>query len=217
MGDKKAAIDAVIDDARERGITCRITGMTGEDKQTFETLYPERFTYKNDRDFYDYVYSIDDLAELKGKKYHGKKGHYRKFCDRFKGFVTELITEENVPLAREMLTSWYAERETSDAYYSFDMERAAIARAFESREALGVIGFAIRYEDRILAFAMASRMSHDTFDIHFEKAVSDADGAYAAINCEFAKYIRENSSTGKTTWVSRDSAVQRKATSRTTW
>ena len=33
-------------------------------------------------------------------------------------------------------------------------------------------------------------MSEDTFDIHFEKACSDIQGAYAAVNYEFARYIR---------------------------
>ena len=37
---------------------------------------------------------------------------------------------------------------------------------------------------------MGSRLSPDTFDIHFEKAREDVDGAYNAINCEFARYLR---------------------------
>jgi hypothetical protein len=38
---------------------------------------------------------------------------------------------------------------------------------------------------------MASRLSEDTMDIHFEKARDHVDGAYAAINQAFAKYLRE--------------------------
>ena len=45
--------------------------------------------------------------------------------------------------------------------------------------------------DEILAFTMASRLSEDTFDVHFEKARPDIQGAYAAINCELARYIRD--------------------------
>ena len=37
---------------------------------------------------------------------------------------------------------------------------------------------------------MGSFLSDDTFDIHFEKAREDLDGAYPAINCEFANYLR---------------------------
>ena len=37
---------------------------------------------------------------------------------------------------------------------------------------------------------LGSRLSEDTFDIHFEKALDEYDGAYAAINREFACYLR---------------------------
>ena len=191
-GDKRAALDAVMEDAAERGIPCVLTGVTHDDREALERLYPHRFSFEPQRDFYDYVYSVDDLADLKGKKYHGKKGHYRKFCDAFKGYTVQLITEDNVESVKEMLRLWYAERETSDAYYTFDMEKHALKRAFDERERLGIVGLAVAHESRVLAFSMGSRMKSDTFDVHFEKALSDVDGAYAAINCEFAKHIREN-------------------------
>ena len=38
---------------------------------------------------------------------------------------------------------------------------------------------------------IGSRLSPDTFDIHFEKALDTADGAYVAINNGFARYLRE--------------------------
>ena len=46
------------------------------------------------------------------------------------------------------------------------------------------------HNDNILAFTMGSRISPNTFDVHFEKARWDVEGAYTAINSEFAKYIR---------------------------
>lgn len=41
-----------------------------------------------------------------------------------------------------------------------------------------------------LAMTMGSRLSASTFDVHFEKALNNADGAYAAINWEFARYLQ---------------------------
>ena len=38
---------------------------------------------------------------------------------------------------------------------------------------------------------IGSRLSPDTYDIHFEKACAEADTAYTVINCEFARYLRE--------------------------
>jgi hypothetical protein len=45
--------------------------------------------------------------------------------------------------------------------------------------------------DQVLAFTMGSQMRNDTFDVHFEKAREDVDGAYPAINQQFAAYIRQ--------------------------
>ena len=42
-----------------------------------------------------------------------------------------------------------------------------------------------------IAMTMGSALSSTTFDIHFEKAVEDMDGAYAVINREFARYLKE--------------------------
>ena len=44
--------------------------------------------------------------------------------------------------------------------------------------------------DQVLAVTMASRLSGNTMDVHFEKAREDVDGAYAAVNCEFARHLR---------------------------
>ena len=38
---------------------------------------------------------------------------------------------------------------------------------------------------------IASRLSQDTLDVHFEKARADIQGAYVAINCSLARYIRD--------------------------
>ena len=45
-------------------------------------------------------------------------------------------------------------------------------------------------DGRVLAMTMGSRLNHNTFDIHFEKAREDVDGAYNAVNAEFARYLR---------------------------
>ena len=42
-----------------------------------------------------------------------------------------------------------------------------------------------------LAVTLGSRLTGESFDVQFEKASADAEGAYTMINCEFAKFIRE--------------------------
>ena len=71
------------------------------------------------------------------------------------------------------------------------MERAALDRAYRHYSELGLAGLLLLDGDSTLAFTMGSRLSADTLDVHFEKARSDVNGAYTAINYEFARYIRE--------------------------
>ena len=78
-GDLKQTIDAIIHDAHTRGIPCRLTGLTHDDCAELELLFPGRFRYHFDRDSFDYVYDINDLADLKGRKYQRKRNHYNRF------------------------------------------------------------------------------------------------------------------------------------------
>ena len=56
---------------------------------------------------------------------------------------------------------------------------------------LGMEGIVLVDEGLPIAFAIGSRLTEDTFDIHFEKALDIADGAYPAVNQGFAAVLRE--------------------------
>jgi len=190
-GDKRAVLDAIIADAKERGIPCRITGITAEARATVEGLYPERFRFHCDEGSFDYVYAIEDLAELKGKKYHGKRNHLHRFKEAFPDCTAEPLSEENLPLVRKMTAEWYRARMLEHPNGDYHMEKAALEKAFRDYKALHMEGLVLLCGGEVLAFTLGSRLSADTMDVHFEKARTDAQGAYNAINYEFARYIRE--------------------------
>ena len=50
-------------------------------------------------------------------------------------------------------------------------------------------GLILTYKGQILAMTLASPLTTDTYDVHFEKAIDES--AYVAINNEFAKYMME--------------------------
>ena len=186
----KPTLDAIIHDAKVRDIPCRLTGMSQEDCATLERLYPGRFRIHFDRDGFDYVYDIHALADLKGRSYQKKRNHLNRFRQNYEGYTTQPITRENIPAVAAMLETWYAQRLSADPTGDFHMERAAIGRALCHFEELSMEGLILLHEDRILAVTMGSRMCEDTFDVHFEKALEEADGAYPAINHAFANHLR---------------------------
>ena len=191
VGDKKPVLDAIIADAEERGIACRIIGLCAQDRQELEQLYPGRFRFHSDRDAHDYVYDINDLADLKGRKYHQKRNHYRRFQSACPDYKVEPLGEHNLDKASAMIEQWYADRLTENPESDFHMERVALDKALRHFEELDMVGVMLADGERVLAVTLGSMLSENTLDVQFEKARWDVDGAYAAVNCEFAKYIRE--------------------------
>ena len=190
-GDRKAAIEAVMEDAKNRGIPCRFTGLTMEDCALLEALFPGRFRLHNDRDSFDYIYLAEDLAQLKGRKFQRKRNHLNRFrADRPHCRLVP-ITRENLPLAEDLVQKWYALRLEENPHADYLLEQAALKRALAHWEELGFVGMLLMDGEQVLAMTAGSRLSEDTFDIHFEKALDIHDGAYAAINQGFAAYLQE--------------------------
>ena len=187
----KPTLDAIIHDAQMRGIPCRLTSLTQADCENLESWYPGQFHFHPDRDSFDYIYSIDALAELKGKKLQRKRNHCNRFHLLHHNCTAEPITDENTPQVEAMLEAWYAAKLAADPTANFYLEQAAITKALRYRKELGMEGLLLLDKHRPVAMTMGSALSDNTFDIHFEKAMEDIDGAYAVINREFARYLKE--------------------------
>ena len=190
-GDLKATIDAIIHDAQVRGIPCRLNGLTPEDCAQLEALYPGKFRFHHDRDFFDYVYDIDALADLKGKKLQRKRNHINKFLQLCPDYRVEPISQANACQVQQLVDLWYQKRLEEQPHSDFLMEQAALSKALRHWEELGMEGLLLKNGDELLAMTMGSLLSPTTFDIHFEKALDLIDGTYTIINREFARYLRE--------------------------
>ncbi len=190
-GDKAAVVREILADARERGLPVRITGITEEDKAFLEGAFPEQFHFRPERDNYDYVYAIEDLAELKGRKYQKKRNHFNRFRALHPDYRVESLGSALLPDAIAMVDQWYTRRQETDPEGNYLLERRAMGRLFARWEALKPEGIAIYDGGELIALGIGTRLNKDTVDIHFEKAREDVDGAYPAVNCEFARYLRE--------------------------
>lgn len=189
-GDRKTVIEELMADAKKRGIPLRITGMTDTDRAELEEWFPDKFHLRTNRDGFDYVYAIDDLADLKGRKFQKKRNHYNRFCAGHPGYEVRELNPCNMHQALRMVDDWYRIRMKADPDGDYLLENIAMARAFQNYAGLGMEGIALMDGGEVLAVTMGSQLSEDTFDIHFEKAREDVEGAYNAVNCEFARYLR---------------------------
>lgn len=191
QGDKLQAIVQLIDDARLRGIPLRLCGLSQEETAFLEEHFPGRFRVFPIRDTFDYIYDITRLASLSGRKLAQKRNHIHRFEESFPDWHAEPITADDLPQCREMVEQWYSHHAELYGEADFSMEQDAIRRCFEYYEALEMEGLLLRADGRIVAVTMGNRTSEDTFDVNFEKAYSDMQGAYPLINRSFAQYLHE--------------------------
>ena len=195
-GDVRAVLDAIIHDARARGLQCRLTSMTAGDCATLEELYPGQFRFHPDRGGCDYIYNIENLASLPGRKYQRKRNHLNRFRQNHPDCKMVEINEELLPRIQDMALLWYERRRTPESQDEFHLEQVALHRAFEKWPELGLEGVALEENGQILAMTVGSFLSEDTFDVHFEKALEEVDGAYAAINYPGLKWLNREDDLG---------------------
>ena len=189
-GDPKPALDALRADAKARGSPLRITGLTRAETEKVESLYPGQFHFSPDRDGFDYIYDIGRLSNLSGKKLQQKRNHVNRFLREHPDWHTEPITADNLPLCRNFLDRWYTQHKLLYPHSDFKMEQVALDRAFRHFDTLGMEGLVLFAEGQMAAMTLGNNLSPDTWDVNFEKADPDIEGAYPMINREYARYIR---------------------------
>ena len=192
-GDLAAAIDILAREADERRQPLRLVCLTTRQMEELDRLMPGRFAYEADRDGFDYLYDIDRLADLTGKKLHAKRNHINRFMDNNPSWVYEEITPQTLPECLEMDKEWYRRsmvREGAAEERDLGDEGIALRIAMDHYHALGLEGGLIRVYGEVVAFTMGDRLNSDTYDVHFEKAYGELQGAYAMINREFARWVR---------------------------
>lgn len=185
------ALDAVKADADAHGVPLTLICLTAEQKARLEAEFPGRFVFEVDRDGFDYLYTVDQLADLAGKKLHAKRNHISRFCDRFPDWMFEPVGAGNLAECIAMELEWFQQqRAAGRADSTLCYERDAVLTALERMDELGVSGGLIRAEGRVLAFSLGSLTTADCYNIHFEKAFGEIQGAYPVICREMARWVR---------------------------
>ena len=160
------------------------------------------FVLEEDRDNFDYLYSTDDLASLKGRHYDGKRGFLRKFYDNYESeFTTYTVRYKEACLK---LTREWAARKTPSASPSdvrgFQDEFEAVRDYLDHLAELHCCGCILTVDDKVVAFTFGEQLNHDTFVIHFEKGDTDYSGVYQAVNQQFVR----NAVLGRCPFVNRE-------------
>ncbi len=190
QGDIKGAVEAMLEDARKDGHLFRFVLLLEKNKQTLEELFPDMFDFEYDRDSSEYVYLVENMANLPGKKFHGKKGHVNAFFRNHEDVHVDPITEDNIHLCLEIQKQWLSDKD--DNLSALDKENLAIEKAVRNFTKLGFEGAILYADGKAVAFTMGEPLKNDTFCTHYEKTLPDYRDAFPVINNGFTKLMLLN-------------------------
>jgi len=159
--------------------------------RAWKESYGDRIAIEEERGNWDYIYSISELIELKGKRFHKKKNLLNQFRKNY-NFQFIPFGTETIHMAMAMQEDWCTWRdcESSDVLAA---ENNAISRVLNNWEKLnGLISGAIIVNETMAAYTVAESLSADMLLIHFEKGNTNFKGIYQAINQIFLENSGKN-------------------------
>lgn len=161
-------------------ICLKHAGKISRASESFVSLLPQnQYQIACQRSQYDYVYLTQDLAELKGRKFDGKRNHIKRFKRHFPDYQFIPIGPGYKTEALELFEKWFAKREESRYFpkLAHTAQKNALARAFANFEKLRLIGSALIADDKLKGFTLGSRLNPETASVHFLYADPQSPGS----------------------------------------
>lgn len=185
-GNKRQAVEQLLKESKENGKKLRFDSLLEEDKELLDSWFPGRFAVSEERDGFDYLYTVEKLTSLAGKKLHGKRNHIARFKEN-NDWHYEPMTSENKLKCLEMNRLW-CDRQQCKWNSEMEDEFCAVQEAIEHFEELSLVGGVLYSGEEIVAFTIGEPLNSDTFVVHIEKAFPDIQGAYPMINQQFVEH-----------------------------
>ncbi|MDD5730387.1 MAG: phosphatidylglycerol lysyltransferase domain-containing protein [Candidatus Omnitrophica bacterium] len=175
-GDMKAVMEKILEDTGAGFV--RIPEIT---KKMFEN--EKKYIIEADPDNFDYLYRTEDLIELPGRKYDGKRNLIKNFKSAYEFHYTE-FDDSNIKDCLEFEEFWCTLK-NCDSVTGLGNERQAIKEMVDNFSIFKLIAGAIKVKERICAVAIGQRLNQYTLVMHVLKADPNMAGLYQAMNNEF--------------------------------
>lgn len=164
-----------------------LTGLEEKHVRLLEEAFPGWFGFSRAEERDEYIYLAQKLSTFSGKALHGKKNH----CNRFEAehkWHFEALTASLTGKCLEMQQQWLEDNSGRLESGVYD-DLAATELAFSHFDELGLEGGILYADGSIAGFSAGSMSSSDCFDLSFEKARPEINGAYSMVCRETARLV----------------------------
>lgn len=143
------------------------------------------------RDQFDYIYETRTLAELKGRKYDGKRNHIKRFRERFPDHKFIRLDASLMAAAMELFETWFERKKESRHFpkLAYTAQKAALEKAFLHPDQLKLRGTALFLEEEMKGLILGSALNPDTASVHFQYGDPSIRGVSQALLWEACRNI----------------------------
>ncbi|WP_157067275.1 DUF2156 domain-containing protein [Desulfosarcina cetonica] len=140
------------------------------------------FTIQSHGAYDDYVYLVDDLAELKGNRYSKKRNLIKQFTREYvarERVRIDPIGADNTDDCLIFLEEWCRERDCdADEQVDLACEKQAAINTLLSYDAFDLKGILLRIDGKVSAFGISAPLTSDMATLQYEKALGQIKGLY---------------------------------------
>ena len=138
------------------------------------------------RDFFDYLYRREELADLNGSKFAKRRNLLNKF-QRENNAEVVLLKETDSEQILHCLDKWYERYGDEDKF--LDMERESVRRMLPNLWRLGGIGIRVMIQENMCGISWAVPITDETWLVPVEKAPREVKGMYQYVNWALANNL----------------------------
>ena len=165
--------------------TClKHAGRISRASEEFISLLPaDSFRLTPLRSQFDYLYLTQDLAQLKGRRFDGKRNHLKRFRRRVPDYAFVPLSPGHKKPALELFEKWFKVREESKYFpkLAHTAQKNAIVSAFDNFDKIKLFGSALLVEKELRGFTLGSFLNPETASVHFLYGDPDWPGISQAI------------------------------------
>lgn len=148
-----------------------------------------------DKSNHDYILSTDQLAEMKGNRWRGKRGHVNRFkrlyAGRYQVEKIEFSSQSVCDDMRKIFSDWDEKKRRENIF--FEHESRAFERLLADADKFDIIALGIKIDGQLEGFTIFDFESNSTdyVTIHFEKGNTEIEGIYTVLNYAVAQVAKK--------------------------
>lgn len=164
-GELRHSVERLLDDAHRRGTRLRFFTVTERAAQALGEAFPGRFSYEENRDYAEYIYRAERLAEMSGPELAKKRNNLRRFYRSCPGALrTEALDGAHLPDIYAFLDEWMAQNMEDHDAQALERERKSIEMQLSHFETFRLRGVVVYIDEKLCGFAYGTPLSEQMFD-----------------------------------------------------